>query len=235
MASHVARAETLAGQRRVVSDASFLGPVPRKQIRIVLILALIYSLVFDVFYGGASLLAPYVPWRVRVDFPFEARIPFVPEAALVYLSVLPMLLLAPFVLRDLRDYTALVIALIVETLVGFVGFMLLPVEPSELDRVLPATDSVLYTFADWLNLEGNYLPSLHVAFAVTALLAYLEHARGIGKGLLVAWTCAIAVSTLLIHQHYILDVITGAGLAWVCWRVAVGWAHRRVHMRAISG
>jgi membrane-associated phospholipid phosphatase len=218
-----------------VNDSRFFGPVPRKQIRSVVILAVMYSLVFDVLYGGASVLAPYVPWRIRVDFPFEARIPFVPEAAVIYLSVLPLLLMAPFVLRELRHYTALVYALMLETVVGFAGFMLLPVEPSELDRTLTATDSALYTFANWLNLEGNFLPSLHVAFAVTAMLAYQERARGVGKAALLIWTGAIAASTLLIHQHYVLDVITGAGLAWACWRFIATRAHARAHINATSG
>lgn len=215
-----------------MSNAPFLGPVPRNQIRRVVMLAILYSLVFDGLYGGASVLAPHVPWRVRVDLPFEAWTPFVPQAALIYLTVLPMVMLAPFVLRDLASYTALIQALIAETIVGFLGFMLLPVEPSEIDRTLPATDSALYRFADWLNLDGNYLPSLHVAFAVTAMLAYLERARGVVRVLLIAWTCAIAASTLLIHQHYVLDVITGAALAWACWRIA---AARRAHINAISG
>lgn len=192
---------------------------PRQNIRIVVVLALVYSLVFDVLYGGASLFARYVPWRVHVDFPFEARIPFVPEAAWVYLSVLPLIAMAPFVLRDLQSYTSMVWALILETVVGFVGFMLLPVEPSDFDKALSAPDSAAYTFANWLNLEGNYLPSLHVAFAVTAMLAYWNRARRFWKSLLLVWTLAIIASTLLIHQHYMLDVVTGALLACACLRV----------------
>jgi membrane-associated phospholipid phosphatase len=192
---------------------------PREHIRRVVGLAIVYSLVFDVLYGGASWLARYVPWRVHVDFPLEARIPFVPEAAWAYLSVLPMIALAPFVLRDLQSYSAMVRALILETVVGFVGFMLLPVEPSDFDKGLSAPQSGAYTFANWLNLEGNYLPSLHVAFAVTAMLAYWSRASGFWKSALSVWTLAIVASTLLIHQHYILDVLTGAILAWACLRV----------------
>jgi len=197
----------------------FFGAVSRENLRTVVVLALVYSLVFDVLYGGASLFARHVPWRVHVDLPLEARIPFVPGAAFVYLSVLPLIAMAPFVLRDLQSYTAMVRALILETIVGFVAFMLLPVEPSELDKTLSAPDSAAYTFANWLNLEGNYLPSLHVAFAVTAMLAYWNRARGSGKSVLFVWTCAIVASTLLIHQHYVLDVLTGAALAWVCLRI----------------
>jgi membrane-associated phospholipid phosphatase len=188
----------------------FLAAVPRENIRTVVVLALVYTLVFDVLYGGASLFARYVPWRVHVDLPFEAHTPFVPGAAFVYLSVLPLIAIAPFVLRDLQSYSAMVWALILETGVGFVGFMLLPVAPSGLDKTLSAPDSEAYTFANWLNLEGNYLPSLHVAFAVTAMLAYWNRARGFGKSALAVWTCAIVVSTLLIHQHYIVDVMSGA-------------------------
>jgi membrane-associated phospholipid phosphatase len=217
-----------------MSQSPFFGAVPRENIRTVVLLAIVYSLVFDVFYGGASLLARYVPWRVHVDFAFEARIPFVPAAAFIYLSVLPMIAMAPFVLRDLQSYSAMVWALILETLVGFVGFMLLPVEPSALDQTLSAPESAAYTFANWLNLEGNYLPSLHVAFAVTAMLAYWNRARGFGKSVLFVWTCAIVGSTLLIHQHYVLDVLTGALLAWVCLRYVKVRAQRRAEIVAAA-
>lgn len=219
-----------------MSRTSFLGAPNREDIPAMFILALVYTLIFEVLYGAASALAPFVPWRVHVDFPFEARIPFVPGAAAVYLSLIPMLLLAPFVLRDLRGFLPLVCALTMETIVGFFGFMLLPVEPNAFDKALPATDSSLYAFADWVNLHGNWLPSLHVAFAVTAMLAYVERARTFGKTVLLVWTCAIAASTLLTHQHYLLDVVTGAGLAWGCWRFAKIWAPRwRFYIRATSG
>jgi membrane-associated phospholipid phosphatase len=203
--------------------------VPREQIRGILVLAIVYSLVFDILYGAASVFAVHVPWRVHVDFPFEARVPFVPDAAAIYLTVLPLLMMAPFALRNVGAILPLVVALILETVVGFLGFMLLPVEASAFDRALPATDSALYNFANWLNLEGNYLPSLHVAFAVTATLAYCARTGAVGKTILITWTVAIALSTLLIHQHYVLDVITGAALAWACWRFA------RRHSKAISG
>jgi membrane-associated phospholipid phosphatase len=219
-----------------MSRTAFFGVAKREDLPAILILTLAYTLIFEVLYGAASALAPFVPWRVHVDFPFEAHIPFVPEAAAIYLSLIPMLLLAPFVLRDLRSFLPLVCALTLETVIGFFGFMLLPVEPNAFDKALPATDSSLYAFADWVNLHGNWLPSLHVAFAVTAMLAYSERVRRFGKTILFVWTCAIAISTLLTHQHYLLDVVTGAGLAWMCWRFARAWAPRmRTYIRATSG
>jgi membrane-associated phospholipid phosphatase len=73
--------------------------------------------------------------------------------------------------------------------------------------------------AKWLALENNLMPSLHVAMTVVCVAIYARQAKRIGKLLLWLWAASIAVSTLLLHQHYVVDVITGLalGLAGVRW------------------
>jgi membrane-associated phospholipid phosphatase len=58
-------------------------------------------------------------------------------------------------------------------------------------------------------LQYNLAPSLHVALAVTCVTAYAERARWGGKLLLWAWALGIVASTLLLHEHHLLDVVTG--------------------------
>jgi membrane-associated phospholipid phosphatase len=43
---------------------------------------------------------------------------------------------------------------------------------------------------------------------------YARRAGLPGKMLLWLWAGVIAASTLLLHQHYLLDVLTGAALGW---------------------
>jgi membrane-associated phospholipid phosphatase len=76
----------------------------------------------------------------------------------------------------------------------------------------------MYHAADALNLTYNLLPSLHVAFAVICAAIFSPRAPRPVKTLLWLWASLIAASTVLIHQHHILDVVSGWLLAVVCVR-----------------
>lgn len=176
------------------------------------------ALSFAVIYGGASALSAVVPWRVRVDLPFEQSIPFLPWSAVVYLSMNLLLLVAPFVLKDARRLAAFGALLILQMLIAAPFFVLLPVADVFGPRVVEGAAAPFFRLADTMNLERNYLPSLHVAFSVTAARAY-------GGRWWWSWAAAIAASTLLMHEHYVVDVIAGAALALVAFAL---WFDRLV-------
>ncbi|HYH46347.1 MAG TPA: phosphatase PAP2 family protein, partial [Thermoanaerobaculia bacterium] len=71
----------------------------------------------------------------------------------------------------------------------------------------------LYRIADGLNLTYNLLPSLHVTFAVLCVSAFSPRAPRTVRALLWLWALLIAASTVLIHQHHVLDAVAGWLLA----------------------
>ena len=80
-----------------------------------LLICLAFALLFGVCYGFTSWWtvmhsASLPAW----DLPFERHLPFVPWLSLVYLTITPALLFAPFLLRRDR-LPPLAIALSVET------------------------------------------------------------------------------------------------------------------------
>lgn len=167
---------------------------------------------FALIYGGASVLSGFVPWRIRVDLPIDHAMPFLPWSAVVYLSMDLLLLLAPFVIKDARKLAAFGAVLIVQMLIAAPFFVLLPVADVFPPRVVEGPAAMFFTVADTMNLERNYLPSLHVAFSVTAARAY-------GGRWWWLWAFAIAASTMLMHEHYVVDVITGAALALLAFQL----------------
>ena len=88
-----------------------------------------------------------------------------------------------------------------------------PVRASELGIWAP-----LFRFADSLNLTYNLLPSLHVGLAVVCVAAFATRAERALRALLWTWAAAVTLSTLLTHQHHVVDVLTGWGLALMCFR-----------------
>ena len=108
------------------------------------------------------------------------------------------------------------------TLCAGVVFLLLPAELAYDLPQVPAPWSCLYNVADVLNLRYNLVPSLHVALSLICVDAYSRRAAVVGRIFLWAWGFAIALATLLTHQHHVLDVATGVLLAMV--------VSRRVHL-----
>jgi membrane-associated phospholipid phosphatase len=144
-----------------------------------------------------------------VHFAAERAIPFVPEMIIVYVSLYSIFVLVPFILRDRRELRALAVSCNLAILVAGIGFALIPAElaypPPERLGLCPE----LFRAADTLNLTYNLVPSLHVTFAVILGAAVARTADATGRVLLWVWVTAIAGSTLLTHQHHVIDVVTG--------------------------
>jgi len=185
----------------------------RRNLGISLLLGFLFFATFYGLYGAASFVTELHPWRLQLFFEFELAIPFWPSWAVVYLSLNLILALAPFILRGWQTLLPLVLTLMAESAVAAVIFILLPLEGGFPQAEAGGLAGLFLHLADRLNLDHNYLPSLHVAFALTAALAYSQRARPLTAGLLVLWALAIAASTILIHEHHLLDIIAGLILA----------------------
>lgn len=190
-------------------------------------------LIFVTGYGAASLWGPLVPWRLDLAFAWESAIPFVPAAAFAYLALLPLLGLAPLVLKRWQACLPLAACLVVETFAGVIAFLLLPARPAFPERIADGIPGLAFTLADTLNLDGNEFPSLHVAFAVTVALA-LHGAVGRARIPLWIGVALIAASTLFLHEHHVLDVVAGAALALLAWVTAGRWASRLAVVAAVE-
>lgn len=167
-----------------------------------------------VVYGGASWITSLHQYRVRLWTDRELTIPLVPAAAVVYLSLFPLLWLAPWVLHtreQLRSFAKSLAWLIV---LSGVGFLLLPSDRAYPPPVLTGFFGAIYAVADRLNLNFNYLPSLHVGMATVCAYTYGRAAPATSL-VFWLWAAAIAVSTLLMHEHYLIDVATGAALGYL--------------------
>lgn len=170
---------------------------------------------FLLIYGGADHVTGLHSFRVRLHFTFERSIPFVPAMVLFYNSFHAVYLATPFILRTRHEMSALVATWFLITLCGGIVFLLLPAE-----NIFPTpTDAALgpwlgmFRLADRANLDYNMCPSLHVAWAVAGVDVFAGKTRWIGKVVLWSWAVCLTLSTLLVHQHYVADVVAGVVLA----------------------
>ncbi len=191
----------------------FLGWPGWKHLRFFATLAVAQTIWFALVFFGCDRLTAARSFRVRVHFDAELKLPFVPEMTIFYMSIYLLFWIAPFILRSRQQLGALAVTLAVVTLIAGICFLLFPARlaypaPQDLGE-LPN----LFRFADRLNLDYNLMPSLHVALSVVCIAAYAGHTHATGKTILWIWAAAISASTLLTHQHHLLDVITGFLLA----------------------
>jgi membrane-associated phospholipid phosphatase len=193
-----------------------------RHIRYAALVSLPNTLWFILVFGGADLLTAHRSFRIRVHFSAELNIPLIPAMTVFYMSIYLLFLAAPFILRERHEIRALVGTLALIILCGGIGFLLFP---TDLAFATPGEKELgewrgLFHLADRLNLTYNLLPSLHVALAVACIAVYSSHASFTGKVFLWLWAIIIAASTVLTHQHHVLDAVAGWLLAVTCVKVA---------------
>ena len=181
------------------------------------LLATAQSLWWVLVYHGADYLTGLHTFRLPLHMEWELKLPFIPALILAYLSLGLVYLPAPFILRSRAELRVLTWTLFLVTGVAGIGFVLLPGEPA----YAPADPGVwapLFNLNRQVVLRYNMAPSLHVAMSSVVLAAYAAHCGWLGKTLLGALAGLIALSTLLTHQHHVVDVVSGLALAWVGYR-----------------
>jgi hypothetical protein len=178
-------------------------------LRFAWLLSALNGLWFALVYGGSEWITAHRTLRVPIHFAFELAIPFVPVALLAYMSIYVLFAAGPFIVRERRRFIALISALAVATLMGGIGFLLLPSSAAFYPTGDVGAWNGLLRLADNLNLDYNMVPSLHVALSVCCIGSYAQHASAGIRMLLWTWAGAIAVSTVLTHQHHIIDAVSG--------------------------
>lgn len=183
-------------------------------LRAVLAWCLIIDVLFFAIYGSINWLTSRRTDVFEFYVQMELAIPLVPKLIWVYLSMLLLFCLPIFTIsrdRVRREASVAILALFVAALI----WLLLPARLG-FERVLPEGYELVYGTMFMLDHPHNLVPSLHIVFSSLAVLACGHNAPQQIKIGLWLWLTAIAVSTVLTHQHHVLDVVTGLLVAIVC-------------------
>jgi membrane-associated phospholipid phosphatase len=140
----------------------------------------------------------------------ELQIPFVPQFVWIYLSLYLLFIIPPFFLSASRMH-ALGKRLVGATLFCGLMFLLLPAELG-FERTTPDDPFYRSIFARLfaVDLPHNMAPSLHVTFSAMILFVLLNESQStLARAVFGTWLVLICASTVLVHQHHLLDVVTG--------------------------
>jgi membrane-associated phospholipid phosphatase len=187
--------------------------------------------VFGIGWKGAALcvalgVADYItslgyevlnhgPYRLFLRSPIDQALPVVPIFVVPYVSLQPFIYgsLVIFLLFRARIFQSAVMSMIVTFLVSYIFFALLQ---TYVERpVLTGDDAFTRMIRDVYSGDHpfNDFPSLHVSTSAIIAIHWWRFSRRFGP-LPAIWAALIAMSTVLVRQHYLADVAGGLILAF---------------------
>jgi membrane-associated phospholipid phosphatase len=167
--------------------------------------------------------------------PFESQIPLIPAAAPLYASLYAQLGLPVFFVRTGRAFVRLQAASALACGFAFFVFAFFPMTYPR--PPLDAHDGAgRLLVAVWkMDPAACTFPSLHVTCAWIIASALGGRSR-VWRAVWAINAVLISISTLLVKQHFIVDVAAGTALGLVAWRTAAklaAWCERRLSEAAL--
>jgi len=174
------------------------------------------SLLFLVVYGGTSWIT-----SLRSDvgtwyYAWERYIPFVPLMIIPYMSIDLFFVAAPFLCRRQSELRLLSRRITLAILIAGFCFLVYPLKLAVPRPVVTGWIGVLWGWFVSMDRPFNLLPSLHIALRTLLAEHYARHTLGWLRPAIAVWFSLIGCSTLLTHQHHVVDVIGGFILATAC-------------------
>ena len=131
----------------------------------------------------------------------------VPYLSMFVLFVVPLLQLEPGEMRDL------VRRLVVATLIGGIMFLALPAQLGFPEHADAGIWQGLYDVIYRIDNRFNTVPSFHVIYTASILLALIEVATPGLRRIYLVWLVVVCASTVLTHRHHLTDVAAGLAIA----------------------
>jgi membrane-associated phospholipid phosphatase len=133
-----------------------------------------------------------------------------------YMSIDLLFAASFFLCREKSELTALGRRIMLATVIAAACFLAFPLRYA---FETPATSGWPGAMISWFKSADrpyNLAPSLHIAFRSILWTVYVRHTRSLLRAGVKIWFVLIGLSTLLVFQHHIIDVLAGQLLAMLC-------------------
>lgn len=165
-------------------------------------------------YLGTNEIAAQRTSFYQLYFEFERDIPMVPWMIHIYNSFHVLLLFNFLILKNPLKIRAIAISLIASSAIASVFFLLFPAELGFSRTENMVGYEFWYDALHWIDHPHNLVPSLHITFsALSAYVISTEIRSNILKSIFLTWFLLICSSIVLVHQHHLIDVVSGFLLA----------------------
>lgn len=174
------------------------------------------SLLFMAVYSTTNALAAMRADVPAVYFPWELRIPLVPAMIVPYMSIDLFFVGSFFICATRREMRAHATRLATAIAVAGLFFAMFPLKLGFARTPVTGVFGPVFALLRGFDQPHNLAPSLHIALLSILWVVYTRHTEGLLNGAVRVWFILIVASTLLTHQHQLLDVVTGQILALWC-------------------
>lgn len=154
---------------------------------------------------------------------WDRKIPLAPWAIWLYILYYPVVMMPTFLVRNRAELFQMAISYLIVSAIGWLCWIFIPV------RMEYPELSCSGFSCQWLrgiyDADGgvNVFPSLHVGHSTLAAAIFVSY-RSPLRWVMVLAALAIAASTVLTRQHYLIDLPFGALLALSGW-----WTTRKLY------
>jgi len=148
----------------------------------------------------------------QLYFEWELAIPVVTWLIIPYVSIDAFFLAAPFLASDHRELGLIADRLALAPLIAASIFLLVPLELGYNPQTTEGLFAPVFQFLAASQEPHNLLPSLHVTYTVILRQVYHRHTRGWLNTAVHLWLALVTASTVLTHQHHLIDVAGGAAV-----------------------
>ena len=175
----------------------------------------------------------------RVHYPetaLDAYIPFVPELIWPYWGYFGLIAFSVWLPKNRHELARQVGGLAFVHMIGFACYFMYP---SAMHRAVDLCDSISCNMVGAIYLLDpgfGVFPSLHVAVSLYMALASFAFAHP-ARWFVALFALSIVAATVLVKQHYVIDVPAGAIVGLLGWRVSwsfIDWAGERLKQNRIS-
>ncbi len=177
-----------------------------------------FYLFFFPVYFGAGHLAARTQNTFGLYWPWERDIPLIPWMIWPYLTLFSLFLL-PLLHMGASQISKLSRQSTATLVIAGVVFLLMPTHLGFPPIVVEDLHQPMFGLLAIVDTPHNLAPSLHVAFSTLILLGCATQTSAHLAWSYRFWLLLLSVSTVLVHQHHIFDVISGVALAQIMRRI----------------
>ncbi len=177
----------------------------------------IFIVAFLLFLKGFYLLIQRIaPTGTKIITLLDLTIPFLSFFVVFYILYYPFLLMPLILYRnDKNNFFKTIGAMFLLTSCSFLIYSFFQTEIVRPTFIITNIFDQLVNYVYLLDKPLNLFPSLHVGLTTIAFLSLQKSYKKYSKYMLII-AVGIILSTVFIKQHYVLDVLAGLILAFVC-------------------
>jgi len=151
---------------------------------------------------------------------FDNLLPFVPEMVYVYMSFYAVIILSVFTVKTENDFYRMITSIMATLIFTYPFFYFFP---AYYPPVHFETNNFTTKFLQWCfeaDVPNNTFPSLHVGISFTIAFGIMHLRKKVGW-LYLIWAIAVALSTVMIRKHFVIDAFGGIIIATLSYKIFV--------------